>query len=131
MGIPQETDVWRAEARADDELDVRSSPIRRILDQATRSSAPVVVIEAIKLLEGPLVDHVDAVWVVTTPRETRIERLVQERGMTREDAERRVDAQNPEEEKVRAANVVIHNDGSLEHMRDQVDAAWLLVQKSS
>ena len=81
-------------------------------------------LEAIKLLEGPLVDHVDTIWVVAAPRETRIDRLVRERGLTAEDAAQRVDAQNPEEAKIRRADVVIHNDGSLEELRARVLSAW-------
>ena len=111
-------------ALADLEAIVHPATRRRILDQAERSMAPVVVIEAIKLLEGPLVDHVNAVWVVTSPRDVRIDRLIRERGMSAEDAARRVDAQNPEEDKIRAAHVVLRNNGSLEELRRQTRAAW-------
>jgi len=82
------------------------------------------VLEAIKLLEGPLVDHVDAVWVVTAPREVRIARLVTDRGLTPEDAARRIDSQNPEQEKVRRADVVLANDGTLDDLRQEVERAW-------
>jgi dephospho-CoA kinase len=111
-------------ALADLEAIVHPATRRRILEQAVSSAAPVVVIEAIKLLEGPLVDHCDAVWVVTAPREVRIDRLIRERGMSPEDAARRVDAQNPEEDKVRAAHVVLRNEGSLDDLRRQTQAAW-------
>jgi dephospho-CoA kinase len=97
---------------------------RRIYEQLERSTAAVAVLEAIKLLEGPLVDHVNAVWVVTAPRQVRIARLVADRGMTREDAARRIDAQNPEEEKVRRADVVLSNDRTLDDLRRQVEQAW-------
>jgi dephospho-CoA kinase len=85
-------------------------------------------VEAIKLLEGPLVDHVHTVWVVTAPRATRIARLVGERGLSREEAARRVDAQNPEEMKVRRADVVLANDSSVADLERQLDVAWNQVQ---
>jgi dephospho-CoA kinase len=112
------------QALADLEAIVHPGVRRRVYDRLERSEADVAVLEAIKLLEGPLVDHVDTVWVVAAPREVRIDRLVRERGMTPEDAAQRVDAQNPEEEKIRRADVVIHNGGSLDELQAQVLAAW-------
>jgi dephospho-CoA kinase len=111
-------------ALADLEAIVHPATRRRIFDRLGQSSASVAVIEAIKLLEGPLADHVDAVWVVTAPASARIDRLVKQRGLTSEDARQRVEAQNPEEEKVRRADVVLRNDGSLEELRQHVAEAW-------
>jgi len=111
-------------ALADLEAIVHPGTRRRILERLARSTSRVAVVEAIKLLEGPLVQHVQAIWVVTAPRAVRINRLVGERGLSEAEAARRVDAQNPEQEKVRQANVVLKNDGSLEGLRQQVEAAW-------
>lgn len=89
-----------------------------------RSTAPVLVYEAIKLLESRKVDEYDAVWVVTCPREVQIQRLMRDRGLSRAEAELRVDAQFPQEEKVARADVVIDNGGSLEETCRQVERAW-------
>lgn len=97
---------------------------RRILQQVERSRTSVVVIEAIKLLEGPLADHVQSVWVVTAPRATRLQRLMERSGLSLDEASERLDAQNPEEEKVARAQVVLRNDGTLEDLRIQVERAW-------
>jgi dephospho-CoA kinase len=112
------------QALADLEAIIHPGVRRRVYDWLAHVTADVAVLEAIKLLEGPLVDHVDTVWVVTAPREIRIDRLVYERGLTPEEAARRVDAQNPEEEKVRRADVVLRNAGDLEDLQRQVRAAW-------
>jgi dephospho-CoA kinase len=112
------------QALADLEAIVHPGVRQRVYDWLERSTADVAILEAIKLLEGPLVDHVDRVWVVAAPRKVRIDRLVQARGMAMEEATRRIDAQNPEEEKIRRADVVIHNDGTLDELRAQVLAAW-------
>jgi dephospho-CoA kinase len=112
------------DALADLEAIVHPAARARIFERLERSDARVAVIEAIKLLEGPLVDHVDAVWVVTAPASTRVDRLVDQRGLKPDDAQQRVAAQNPEEEKVRRADVVLRNEGSLEDLRGQVDEAW-------
>ena len=90
-----------------------------------RASQPVVVIEAIKLLESPLRQTCDSLWVTFSPTSVQLTRLMQKRGMTEEAARQRILAQPPQEEKVAAANVVIRNDGSFEDIWRQVQAAWL------
>jgi len=82
------------------------------------------VVEAIKLIESGLADLCDSVWAVTCRREQQIERLVRHRGLSREEARQRVEAQPPQEEKVDRADVVIDNSGSLATTREQVEAAW-------
>lgn len=95
--------------------------VRRRLDATT---APATVVDAIKLIEGGLYREMDAVWVVTCPRAEQVRRLVETRGLSVEEAEARIAAQGPQEEKVRHATVVIENDGSLADLERQVDAAW-------
>lgn len=118
-----------AGALADLEAIVHPGTRTRILDRISRSRARVVVVEAIKLLEGPLADHVDTVWVVTAPRDARIQRLNRARDISAAEAEQRVEAQNPEEEKVRRADVVLANDGSVADLRRQVESAWRALEE--
>ncbi|HWP29979.1 MAG TPA: dephospho-CoA kinase, partial [Chloroflexota bacterium] len=92
---------------------------------------PVVVVEAIKLLEGGLYLEVDAVWVVTATREVQLLRLMRLRGLTRTEAETRVDAQAPQAEKVARADVVIDNSDGLDYTREQVLAAWRAIEAST
>ena len=93
--------------------------IRRRIDQLIRGSdARVVVIEAIKLLEGELRGAVDSVWVVDAPPGTQLGRLMMARGMTERAAERRIALQNSQADKLRQADVVIRNDGDIEETRD-------------
>jgi dephospho-CoA kinase len=87
-------------------------------------SSPVAVIDAIKLLEAGWREHLDAVWVVTCPREQQLERLMTTRGLSRAEAEKRIDAQPPQSQKVAQADVVIDNSGTQAATRAQVDAAW-------
>lgn len=87
--------------------------------------APAVVIEAIKLLEAGMSATIcDVIWVVTSPEEQQIERLMQERGMSRSAARARMRAQSPQAFKISQADVVIDNSGSLAHLEAQVQAAW-------
>ncbi len=89
-----------------------------------RSNKSVVVIEAIKLLESNLRQTCDSIWVVTTPPEVQVTRLVQKRKMSDADARQRVTAQSPQEQKVALANVVINNAGTFEDTWKQVMTAW-------
>lgn len=84
----------------------------------------VLVLDAIKLFESGMADDCDAVWVVTATREQQIARIMGRNKVDRAEAERRIDAQPPQEEKVARADVVIDNSGSLDDTRAQVQAAW-------
>jgi dephospho-CoA kinase len=92
-----------------------------------RASQPVIVIEAIKLLEGKLVTACDAIWVTYAPEGIQKKRLMAKRGMSSEDAIQRIHAQESQEAKIAAANVVIQNTGSFEDTWKQVLAAWKVV----
>jgi dephospho-CoA kinase len=89
-----------------------------------RSSQKVIVVEAIKLLEGPLRQACDTIWVTYAQKEVQISRLTQKRGMSSAVAHQRVNSQPPQIEKVKAANTVIHNEGSFEDTWRQVTTAW-------
>lgn len=102
--------------------------IRRRLAE---TDAPVVVIEAIKLVEAGMHTQGDALWIVTAPREEQIRRLMRHRHLTRAEAEQRINAQPPIEPKLALADVVIHNDGSLDELWEQVKAAWERIPKRS
>jgi dephospho-CoA kinase len=104
---------------------VHPAVIDRTRERIAASTARVVVVEAIKLIESGMVRQLcDVLWVVTAPRQVQIRRLVQNRRLTREQAMQRIDAQPPQEIKVAQADVVIDNSGSLEATREQVARAW-------
>ncbi len=98
--------------------------ISRVLEaRAMLSDDAVLVVEAIKLLEGDLRKVCDRVWVVVAPRETMIERLAA-RGMRPREAELRLSNQLSEERFRAAADTVIVNDGDREQTRERVREAW-------
>jgi dephospho-CoA kinase len=94
-----------------------------------RAKQSVVVIEAIKLLETQLAAGCDTVWTVDAPEEEQISRLVHKRELSEAAARQRVAAQPPQDQKIRAANVVIHNDGSFDHTWEQVQTEWAKLPK--
>jgi dephospho-CoA kinase len=89
-----------------------------------RASQRVVVIEAIKLLDGDLRKLCDSIWVTNAPEEIQIERLIRKRGLTRERSLERIRIQSPQSAKVAVANIVITNTGSYDELWKQVSAAW-------
>lgn len=98
---------------------------QRIAELVARSTADVVVMEAIKLLEAGLSRRLcDTIWVVTAPRAVQISRLMETRSLSYDEAVARIDAQPPQEAKVAQADVVIANEGDLDALRRAVEAAW-------
>jgi dephospho-CoA kinase len=96
---------------------------------AARAASPAVpiVVEAAVLLEAGWRSLVDRLWVVSTRRENAIARVMASRGLTRAEVERRLEAQMPDAERRRAADLVIENDGSLEGLGKEVERAWRTV----
>lgn len=62
----------------------------------------------------------DAVVVVDAPAELQVERMLAQRGMSREDAEARIAAQASREDRRAIATYVIDNTGTLEDLRARV-----------
>jgi dephospho-CoA kinase len=119
-------DLVMADPRVLPELEAILDPgVMRAIDARIAStSAGVVVIDAIRLIESGLAARCQAVWVVVCQRAAQIARLQATRGLTLEQAELRVSAQRPPEEKLKHATAVIHNRGTLEDLASQVDQAW-------
>lgn len=70
-----------------------------------------VAIDAPVLFEAGFDAHVDTVVVVYSPKELRVKRVMERDRVDREKVEARMQSQLPEEEKLKRANHVIHNDG--------------------
>ena len=97
---------------------------RAIADRVENTSAPVVVLDAIRLIESGIAEQCDTVWVVVCDRELQLQRLQSSRGLTREQAALRIAAQRPADEKLRHAKAVITNNGSLDDLLRQIESAW-------
>jgi dephospho-CoA kinase len=68
------------------------------------------------------------VLVIDTPEETAIERVVASRPISRRDAENRIAAQATRTERLREADYVIVNIGTLDELSLMVDRAWEWMQ---
>ena len=89
---------------------------------------PVVVIEAIKLVEAGMAQWCDALWAVTCSDEAQIERVMRTRNMSEADVRARLSAQGSFESKLGLAQVVIDNSGDENNTRAQVEKAWRMIR---
>lgn len=99
---------------------VRAELRRRV----AASTAPAIVLDAIKLIESGLAAEVDSVWIVTCDPAEQRRRLIDLRGMTPEEAETRISAQPPQASRLPHAQVIIENNGTLADVRKQILSAW-------
>ena len=101
-----------------------------VKEAIAQAPSPVVVLEAVKLLEAGLSSTLcDEIWVVTASQETQLHRLKETRGMDEAQARRIMAAQSPQAAKVNQADRVIRNDGTLEELYAQLDAIWADLQR--
>ncbi len=93
------------------------------LYKAEVAGAKAVVLDMPLLLEIGWHLRVEAVWVVYVPQEIQIQRVMGRDGFTREQVMDRIGKQMATADKLKYADVVIDNSGTVEETRAQVDEA--------
>lgn len=93
----------------------------------------IAVVEAALIFEAGAEKDFNKVIVVTCSPDCKAQRYAQRAGVSLEEAraevQRRTAAQLSDDEKVRRADYVIENSGSLEDTERQVDAVWARLKK--
>ena len=88
----------------------------------------VAIVEAALILEAGAAKRFDRLIVVTCTAEQSIARYAARKKIeldaARKEVERRMAAQLPEAAKIKAANYVVDNSGSLDHTREQARQVW-------
>jgi dephospho-CoA kinase len=88
----------------------------------------IAIVEAALILEAGAAKRFDRLIVVTCNDEQRITRFAARQKLAlvdaRKDVERRMAAQLPEAEKIKAADYVVDNSGSIADTREQVREVW-------
>nr|WP_228497642.1 dephospho-CoA kinase [Frigoribacterium sp. VKM Ac-1396] len=100
---------------------VHALSARRMADAVADDPGRVVVYDVPLLVEARGTDGFDVVVVVDAPRALRLRRLVELRGMSDEEAQRRVDAQADDRSRLAVADLVVDSSGSLEDTLRQAD----------
>jgi len=93
---------------------------RRRIAEEQQSDAPYVVYEAALLVENGMAEAFRPLVVVAVAPERQVARLMARDGSTAEQAQKRIDAQLPLEEKLALADHVIRNDGALPETEQRV-----------
>jgi len=91
-----------------------------IQNRLGQTQPPLAALEAIKLLEAGLGEICDAVWVSHAPRQVQLQRLLKTRGLSDREAQDRLDAQPPQNQKLDRADRVIHTNGPFQRTWEQV-----------
>jgi dephospho-CoA kinase len=91
-----------------------------------RAAGPddIVLHDVPLLTENGLAPYYDMVVVVDADPAARLDRLVRLRGMTEDEARKRMAAQAGREERLAIADVVIVNDGPLDALEERVQEVW-------
>lgn len=110
------------------ELESRLHPVvRQRIDEWLNGGRSIRLAIVPLLFEVHWDEEYDIICCVRSSRETQVARMIDTRGYTREEAESRLAAQLPVEEKAAKSHYVIDNDGTAAELRDSVAGfvSWL------
>ena len=93
---------------------IKAEIVRRLAEKPD-----LAAIDAIALFEGGLADLCDTTVAITAPRDSRIQRLMARDGISREYAEKRIDAQKSESWFRQMCPYTLHNDGTQDQFREK------------
>jgi len=93
------------------------------------SPGAVIVVDAALLFEAGIGGRFTKVLVVWCRPEQQIERLMAKTGLSRQEAEQRIAAQMPVDQKRRRADYEIDSSGRMENTRAQVEALYPELQR--
>ncbi|TQL48011.1 dephospho-CoA kinase [Homoserinimonas aerilata] len=109
---------------------VRELTKRRIADAAAADASAIVVYDVPLLVEGS--GHrglgFDSIVVVQADTQARIRRMVENRGMSEQEAIHRINSQATDAERLAVADVVLDNNGDVDSLIEQVDHLWALLR---
>ncbi|MDZ4044291.1 MAG: dephospho-CoA kinase [Rhodoglobus sp.] len=112
---------------------IRDLATTLIREAADRDPNAVIVHDVPLLAEtaGTWPHDYDLIVVVDASAETRVSRLMELRGLTREEAFHRVNAQATDAERLAIADVAIDSDGDLPSTLRQADELWAMAAASA
>jgi dephospho-CoA kinase len=96
---------------------------RRMMEEKevyVQNGAKTIVLDIPLLFESELTHFIDKVIVVYVDDEVQLERLMKRNGFSKEEALARIRSQLPLREKVKKADAVINNNGTVEETKQQL-----------
>lgn len=103
---------------------IRAEMFSRMVQHEQAQPDKLVVVDVPLLYESGLEPMFEEVMVVYVPAEVQLERLMKRDGLDKTEAENRLRAQMPIEEKKRLGDIVIDNSGSLTDTEAQIEQFW-------
>ena len=102
--------------------------IKAQLEGYRKQGVAVAVLEAPLLVEAGWASTIDEVWVTVAPESAVLERLRRRSELSEAESMARVRSQISSEERVKHADVIIDNGGSLNELKATVKALWRSLQ---
>jgi len=94
------------------------------IEEYRRDGVEVVVLEAALLFEAGWTPLVDEIWVTVASEPTVVQRAMERTGLPEEQILSRIRSQLSVEERIKKADLVIHNDGSFDELRKKAEELW-------
>jgi dephospho-CoA kinase len=101
---------------------------RRFLEME-RSGIRIGIVEAALIYEAGLDQLLDSVVVIDAAEDSRIDRVTKRDGSTRSSVLDRMSAQMDPESKLKKADYVLHNEGTIEELEQRVKFLYSIFQK--
>lgn len=122
-------EVVFADSEKRKELEVIIHPLIRLqiekeIEEAKKNNPPLIIINAALLVETGFYKLYDGLIVVQASSEQQVERVKKRDRLSEREIEQRLTSQLPLSEKIKLANWVIENSGSLEETKKQVNSLF-------
>ncbi|GAI56415.1 unnamed protein product, partial [marine sediment metagenome] len=98
--------------------------VKQRIDSYRRQGAKAIALEATLLIEAGWMNLVDKLWLVIAPEDVVLQRLTEHKGSDKAEILARLKSQMPAEEKMKYADEVICNDGTLPQLEAKITETW-------
>lgn len=71
----------------------------------------------------------DKIILITAPENVRIERLIARNGLSKEEAQKRINTQIKEEEKIKYSDFIIENNSTLDDLKVDTERVWTILNE--
>jgi len=105
--------------------------IKAQLEDYRKQGVPVVVLEAPLLVEAGWTSTVDEVWVTVAAESTVLKRLRERGELSEPESLARIRSQISSAERIKNADVIINNDGSLDELKAKVKELWAKLERGA
>lgn len=95
--------------------------IKDDLNKYEKFGKKIAVVDAALLIEAGFMNMLDTLVVVTCYEEVQLQRVVLRDNCSEEDAMGRIKSQMPQDEKVKYAEFVVDNSGTIEHLEKEAE----------